>query len=225
MLVLGGELDSWTPAVDVPKVLAELGGHARFVELANATHVVGQGDTVCGSELVRAFVARPQAIDSLDTSCAAAVPAIHAVGSYPASLAEQVPIEAAAGNTLGEPELQLAAAAVATAGDAIARRQATGLALDHGLHGGTVTATRSGGVLTLDGDRLLADTPVSGVVTLTPAPIALDGDTVTAVLSATSKGVARGSFTATWTTSGSDALAHLTGSVGRDSLIGTLPAP
>lgn len=29
VLVLGGELDTWTPPVDAPKVLAEIGGHAR----------------------------------------------------------------------------------------------------------------------------------------------------------------------------------------------------
>ncbi len=75
VLVLGGELDTWTPPVDVPKVLAQIGGHARFVELANSTHVVGEGDTECGSSLVQRFVERPQALDSLDASCAAAVPA------------------------------------------------------------------------------------------------------------------------------------------------------
>ena len=45
VLVLGGELDAWTPPADVPKVLAEIGGHARFIELANSTHVVGEGET------------------------------------------------------------------------------------------------------------------------------------------------------------------------------------
>ena len=40
------------PPSDVPKVMAQLGGHTRFVELANSTHVVGEDDTTCGDELV-----------------------------------------------------------------------------------------------------------------------------------------------------------------------------
>ena len=58
VLILGGEFDTWTPPSDVPKVIAELGGHTRFIELANSTHVVGEDDTTCGDDLVRAFVRR-----------------------------------------------------------------------------------------------------------------------------------------------------------------------
>ena len=66
VLVLGGEFDSWTPPVDVPRILGQLGGHQRFVKLANATHVVGEGDQPCGSALVQAFVRSPAAIDTMD---------------------------------------------------------------------------------------------------------------------------------------------------------------
>ena len=58
-LILGGEFDTWTPPSDVPKVIAQLGGHTRFIELANSTHVVGEGDTTCGDDLVQAFVNAP----------------------------------------------------------------------------------------------------------------------------------------------------------------------
>ena len=56
VLILGGEFDTWTPPSDVPKVIAELGGNSRFIELANSTHVVGEGDTTCGDLLVQEFV-------------------------------------------------------------------------------------------------------------------------------------------------------------------------
>ena len=121
VLVLGGELDAWTPPADVPEVLAEIGGHARFVELANSTHVVGEGETVCGSVLIRAFVAHPSDLDTLDVSCAPAVAAIHAVGSFPPKLASVAPLEPSPGAGASATALRLAAAAVQTAGDAVAR--------------------------------------------------------------------------------------------------------
>ncbi len=84
VLVLGGELDTWTPAGDVPAVLAELGGHSRFVELANATHVVGEGETSCGSALIQG-IRRPAPATSTRSTPRArpASPAIHSVGAFP----------------------------------------------------------------------------------------------------------------------------------------------
>jgi pimeloyl-ACP methyl ester carboxylesterase len=95
VLVLGGEFDTWTPAAGVPAVIAQVGGDSRFIELANSTHVVGESDTVCGSTLVQEFVADPGAIATMDASCAAAVPTIHTVGVYPATLAAEQPIDPA----------------------------------------------------------------------------------------------------------------------------------
>jgi len=225
VLVLGGEFDTWTPPAEVHDVLAELGGHSRFIELANATHVVGEGDTVCGSELVQAFVQRPQQLDSLDASCAPAVPPIHTVGLFPLQLQEEPPIEPALGNTASTEDLRLAAAAVQTAGDAVARYQAIEAEHDHGLFGGSVTATRNGSLLTLADDRLIEGVAVGGTVRLSPSPIPDDGDSAVATLTATAPGLSKGSFTATWTTSGAGAVTQITGSVGRETLAGTLPAP
>ncbi len=225
VLVLGGELDTWTPPSEVHNVLAQLGGRSRFVELANSTHVVGEGDTVCGSELIQAFVAHPQAIDTLDASCAAAVPAIHTVGIYASQLGEQPAIEPSPGDDAAPQDLRLAAAAVITAGDAIARYEAIEAPLDHGLFGGTVTATHSGALLTLSHDQLVPGVSVSGTVALTPAPILLDGNTVIASLRASAPGMRTATFTATWTTAGTGAVAQVTGAVGSEPVSGTLPAP
>jgi len=225
VLVLGGELDSWTPPVDIPKVLAEIGGHSRFVELANATHVVGEGDTVCASSLIQRFVGDPAALETLDASCAAAVPPIHSVGVYPAQLAEQPPLEASPGSSASAPALQLAAAAVATAGDAVERQLTIEAALDHGLEGGSVLTSHGGSLLTLNGDRLIAGVAVSGTVALAPAAIATDGEAVTAHLTARSEGLQPATLTATWTTAGAGARAEVLGSIGTQSLSGTMPAP
>jgi TAP-like protein len=225
VLALGGELDSWTPPADVPKLLAELGGHARFIELANTTHVVGEGETICGSVLIRVFIARPAGLDTLDGSCAPVVSAIHSVGSYPTVLAAVAPLEPSPGDAASATALRLAAAAVQTAGDAIARYQATEASRDRGLHGGTVTAAKDGELLTLGRDQLVPGVAVSGTVTLAPAPLAEDGQTAVATLTATAAGGPPATFTATWTTSGSGAIARVAGVVAGASISGTLPAP
>ncbi|MHB8242320.1 MAG: alpha/beta fold hydrolase [Solirubrobacteraceae bacterium] len=224
VLVLGGELDTWTPPGDIGKVLAQFGGHTRFVELANSTHVVGEGDSVCGSELIQAFVANPQALDSLDVSCAPAIPPLHTVGVYPSRLAEEPPIEPASGSGASQAALQLAAAAVVTAGDAVARNWSTELRSDRGLEGGTVTASGGGTLLTLKHDQLVPGVSVSGTVRLAPASPAADGQTVLATLSASASGLRSASFTASWTTAGPGP-AQVLGNAGGESVSGSMPAP
>jgi pimeloyl-ACP methyl ester carboxylesterase len=225
VLVLGGEFDTWTPPVDAPSVLAQIGGKAQFVELANSTHVVGEGDTECGSELIQRFVAQPKAFGAADTTCAAAVPPIHTVGVFPALLAEQVPLQAMSGNGASTEQLKLAAVAVATAGDAIARYDAIEAKHDRGLAGGTVTAEHEGAQLTLQRDQLIAGVAVSGTVTLGPSAIASDGQTVAATLTVKQRGMAAATLTASWTTAGAGAQAQVQGTVGKQPLAGTMPAP
>ena len=225
VLVLGGELDTWTPPVDAPKVLAQLGGHGRLVELANSTHVVGEGDTECASTLIRAFVRRPRAIDSLDAACAPSVPPIHTVGIYPAALSEQPPLRPAPGNGASPGELRLAAGAVQTAGDAIARWGAIEAKLDHGLAGGTVTAMREGSLLRMKHDQLIPGVAVSGTVRSSPSPVAGAGRRVFAKLTVKAAGMPALSLTASWTTAGAKAQARVTGRGGGHRLAGTMPAP
>jgi pimeloyl-ACP methyl ester carboxylesterase len=225
VLVLGGELDTWTPPVDSPKVLAEIGGHARFIELANSTHVVGEGDTPCGATLVQEFVAHPQALDTLDASCAPAVAPIHTVGVYAARLSEEPPISPSLGSTASATDLDLAAAAISTAGDAVSRYTAIEASLDHGLAGGTVAAGHDGSLLTLRRDQLVPGVAVSGTVELTPDPIPSDGDAALAKLTVKAPGLGAASFIATWTTAGAGAVAQIVGTVGGQSVAGTMPAP
>ncbi len=224
VLVLGGELDSWTPPSEVPKVLAQIGGDARFIELANATHVVGEGDTACGSTLIQEFVSDPAALASLDASCAAAVPAIHAVGSYPASIVEAPPLTPSAGNGASIEGLRLAAAAVATAGDAIARYHAIEAPLDRGLAGGVVKAGPQGLTLVLLADELIPGVAVSGTVRLSPAALAAEGELVQARLTARSGTEPPVSLHASWSTLGAGP-AEVSGRVGGVALAGSQAAP
>jgi pimeloyl-ACP methyl ester carboxylesterase len=217
VLVLGGELDTWTPPGDVPGELPVLGGDSRFIELANSTHVVGEGDTECGGELVRAFVERPEALATLDASCAAAVPPIHAVGAFPGSISAQSPLSAEPGTSAPPEALRLAAAAVDTAGDAIARWQATEDRRDSGLRGGSVSVSSDGSTLTLRGDELVQGVPVSGTVRLA-------GGSASATLTLPGKRGTRSTLTATWATAGG-APAHVEGTVAGARVAGTTPAP
>jgi pimeloyl-ACP methyl ester carboxylesterase len=225
VLVLGGELDTWTPPVDAPKVLGEIGGEAHFVELANSTHVVGEGDTECGSQLVQSFVANPREPESLYPQCAAAVPPIHSVGVYPAELSEQPPLQASPGSAAPSSDLQAAAAAVQTAGDAISRYQAIEATHDKGLEGGSVTASHDGSLLTLDRDQLIEGVAVSGTVALSPSANPVDGQAVLATLTVKAAGMPAVSLTAGWTTAGADAEAQVSASVAKLSFAGTTPAP
>jgi pimeloyl-ACP methyl ester carboxylesterase len=224
VLVLGGELDTWTPPADVPGELPALGGDARFIELANSTHVVGEGDTECGGELVRAFVERPSALASLDASCASSVPPIHAVGVFPASLSAQPPLAPDPGTSAPPGALRLAAAAIDTAGDAIARWEATEDRGDHGLHGGTIKVAANGSSLTLHGDELVAGVPVSGTVTLSAAVPATGGQSASARLTIPASAGGGATLQASWTTAGT-APAHTSGKAAGAPVAGTLPAP
>jgi len=218
VLVMGGEFDSWTPPVDHPAILAEVGGHARFVGFANATHVVGQGDQPCASTLVRAFVDHPSALDSLDVSCASSVPPLRSLGSYPASLDEVPPLTAGPGNHAPIQGLELGAAAVATAGDAVARVSGIGAVGDVGLHGGSVVPARGGSQLRLIGDQFVPGVSVSGTVTV-------NGTTVDARLMVSGPHGATAPVTVRWPLAGGAAEAQVNGTAGGAVVVGSCPAP
>ncbi|HXW34819.1 MAG TPA: alpha/beta fold hydrolase [Acidimicrobiales bacterium] len=218
VLILGGELDTWTPPSGIPQVMSELGGNARFVELANSTHVVGEGDTLCGSQLVQDFVRVPQDVDSINASCAASVPPIDAVGVYPQSLAGEPPLSPAKGNQATTLLLRLGAATISTAGDALARYLDIIGNEDHGLHGGTVLATDGGRILRLSGDILIPGVPVTGTMKVSST-------LVSANLSALGPGTGPAEFTVSWPLGLSNGIAQLTGTSGRTVVAGTTYAP
>ena len=223
VLVLGGELDTWTPPSEVTAaVLPRLGGHSRFIKIVNATHVVGEGSTACASALVRGFVADPRRLDSLNDRCAGTLPPIRAVGVYAARLAEQPALAPDGGPPAPVADRRLAAAAVATAGDAVARYEAIDGDTDHGLYGGTVGASRRGTRLTLHADELIPGVAVSGTVTLGGRQ---DEDTATARLHVTAAGSPPASISASWPLTGPDVRIAVTGQVGPQAVSGTMPAP
>ena len=138
---------------------------------------------------------------------------------------EEPPIEPAPGNGAPRAELRLAAAAVSTAGDAIARYEAIEVTLDHGLRGGTVAGKDGGAILKLHRDQLVPGVSVSGTVTLSSAPSEEDGEDVQATLEVRAPGMPSASLTASWTTSGAGVEALVSGVVGGEPVSGSVPAP
>jgi pimeloyl-ACP methyl ester carboxylesterase len=225
VLVLGGELDTWTPTSGAKRVLGEIGGHGRFIELANATHVVGEENTTCGSVLVRAFVLNPTAIDRLNASCARKLPPIHAVGSFPTRLSLLAPLATSSRTELSRAELRLGAAAISTAGDAVARYDSINYASDRGLRGGTAIASPTSDALRLHSYQLIPGVKVSGTVTLRSAENPVSGPVANATLTVTARGLPPARVSASWSTGGANALASVIETIGADHVRGTTPAP
>jgi pimeloyl-ACP methyl ester carboxylesterase len=220
VLILGGELDTWTPPAGVPEVEAEVGGDDRFVEFANETHVVGEGDPYgCASSIIQAFVTDPAALSQLDVSCAADIPSVRAVGSYASRLSSVVPLTLTSGSA-GVTTLELAAAALHTAGDAVSRFESIGVTIDSGLYGGSVQA--SGQTLTLSDDELVPGVKVSGTVTITGHTT---GRTVRAALRTQVSGLAEAYVSGSWLLYGGSATATATVTSGGVTGSGSMPAP
>lgn len=225
VLILSGQLDLWTPAAGDAAVARQIGGRVQIVRFSDSTHVLADQGTACGDLAVRRFIARPKR--PVRVACAARMPPIDALGSFPERLSQQPPLtpRAARDATLKAPSLvgrELAAAALATVGDALARYATTGLASDRGLHGGTVTAGYNGSALRLHADQLIPGVRVSGTVQLGGTASGLQA---AANLTATAAGVPTGHFRARWSMTGSPARASVSGTVGHARIAGQMPAP
>jgi hypothetical protein len=172
VLVIGGDLDSWTPASDDPAVLRQVGPSARLVVLRNAVHTSTEGDilltaaTRCGRRLVREFVRAPQHLRTLDAACADRIPPIHTPGSFPRLLRGAAPAQRVSGHAPGWVRRAATVAAEAFADATQTWWSATGDA-GSGLYGGRFRGVQgvSGVRMRLRGVRFVADATVSGAGT------------------------------------------------------------
>jgi pimeloyl-ACP methyl ester carboxylesterase len=221
VLILGGSLDTWTPPAGVPEVQAEIGGNSRFVELANETHVVGEGDSYgCAAKIIQRFVTTPAALTRLNVSCAAAVPSVRAVGTFASRLGTVIPVTLTSGQA-GTATRRLAAAAVLTAGDAWSRYESIIGNHDTGLYGGSVTA-HHGDQLTLAGDELVPGVRISGTLTVSGSG---EDSTISVVLHAQAAGLAPVRVTGSWPVYGGAARAQVAFGHGSATATGATPAP
>lgn len=166
VLVLNGELDSLTPAVGGAHVAQQIGSDARAIVVPNMVHLVALDDRYgCGASIYRDFVRRPDRLASLRTDCAATVPEIHTLGSFPRTLADAPPADVVSGPASGV-ERRLATVLVAAAGDAAYRYQYVDANDDLGLRGGRehYSSNASGSVIRarLGDVKWTVDTTVNG---------------------------------------------------------------
>lgn len=227
VLVLGGDLDSLTPAAGGRHVAAQLGPSARFVTVPNLTHITAMpdrtrpGPEACGQSLYRQFLRTPTALAHLDTSCTRHTPAVPVLAAYPARLADTVPATPSAGNRADADALRAAASGVAVVGDAIVRSSYLAGGRDTGLRGGTWTVT--GDTLAcfgFTGVRWVDDAAVSGTAVWDRVR-----GVVTAHLRITPDTGPDSTVDTTWNTLTPQVPASVTGTADGTPLRGTLPAP
>jgi pimeloyl-ACP methyl ester carboxylesterase len=219
VLVMSGLLDTLTPAAQAAAAAA-LFPNATQILFANSFHVEAEGDMYACASVIAVNFFRDLAPG--DTSCAAAIPAVRMVPRFARTLAALAPAVAGAGNEGDAADLRAVAAAVLTAGDALARWWVNYSGSDVGLRGGSFRIAQSGNevTFTLDGDRWVEDLAVSGTVTWESV---VPGRT-SAALSFVAPGGA-GTLDVRWSALAPDAQASVVGSIGGRAIVATMPAP
>jgi hypothetical protein len=220
-LVISGELDSITTPADGAAVAAAF-PRGMQVRIANSFHVnaLPHARSNCAAAIVRRFI-RTLRVD--DTSCAAGVPPVRLVARFARQSAELEAAVSLEGNAAAPPELDVAAAAVLTAGDVLARALETSSGHGVGLRGGTFRVRRAGAriVVALDGVRWVEDVAVSGTLDCGRGP----GGLVRAALRVTRAAGVAGRLLATWPVDAAPAMARIEGSFGAVQVRAQVPAP
>jgi pimeloyl-ACP methyl ester carboxylesterase len=172
-LVLSGDLDSITSPEDARQAASQFPDVVHLV-IPNLTHVTAWtfsdigylpdgGDlTHCVQRIVRNFVAK---LRPGDTSCVPKVRSIRTVPRFAREARDVAPAEPKTGNKASTRELRLAAAALETVGDVIARFYVT-FGIGSGLRGGEFTyeITEDGYVFDLNRVMWTEDLEVSGSI-------------------------------------------------------------
>ncbi|WP_042416608.1 alpha/beta hydrolase [Streptacidiphilus anmyonensis] len=227
VLVLGGDLDSLTPAVGGQRVAQQMGPSARFVGVPNLTHITAMADPAwpgpeaCGQNLYRQFTADPGALASLDTGCTGSTPPIPTLATYPEQLADVVPATAQPGDQAGPDALSAAATGVATVDDALGRWGYLDSGRDSGLRGGSWSASGNGRTtFTFSAARWVADASTSGTAVWDRS----DGS-VTARLTVRPAQGPDVTVNASWNTFAADPTVTLTGTSSGAPLLATMSTP
>jgi pimeloyl-ACP methyl ester carboxylesterase len=225
-LVLSGELDSITTAAEGALVVNQF-PNARQVVFANSFHVTAAGDNDhCAEKFVRAFIENPAApFAPALTQCAASVPPLRAMGTFPTSYRDVVPADNAYGSHANVQVREGAAAAAATVADVIDRWYNNYTGFGYGLHGGEWSYAGSQvAYYEFHSVRFTKDLAVSGHVVWSPYDhtmrvhlrIAMNGP---------DGSITRGRLVGGWDTRAAGATAHLHGQVAEAPVDLVLPAP
>jgi pimeloyl-ACP methyl ester carboxylesterase len=218
-LVLSGDLDSVTSPTDAAQTAMQFPDAIHLV-IPNLPHVVAGTDEIgCASSIVLNFVT---ALAPGDTSCIRKVRPIRTVARFARSTADLEPLTAVAGNLATPAELRIAAAALESVGDVIARWYVNTSGAGSGLRGGqfSYASSNSGYDFVLINIRWTADLEVSGNVSW---------NTTTEIISSTvtlkSNGESIGQLRIKWTDSDTNASATVDGRVNGNAVRATRIAP
>jgi pimeloyl-ACP methyl ester carboxylesterase len=219
-LVISGELDNMTTMAD-GAAAAKHFPQGRQLIVANGFHVnaLPHARSGCPADVVRRFVATLQ---TGDTRCTQAVPAVRLVPRFARHLAELAPAAALPGNTASTEQLRAAAAAILSAGDVIARVETNTNGVGVGLRGGTfsIKAQGEGYTLTLRNVRWVEDLAVSGKLSWPDHNARVAGELVLAGAAEVS-----GAISVSWIEGAAQPRAQIRGNLGNAIIAAEMAAP
>lgn len=219
-IVLSGDLDSLTPAAQA-SAAAALFPDSQHIIFENSFHVTALADPYhCASNVVRTFV---ETLSPGDTSCASTIPEVRLVPQFALQSAALTPATALDGNQGTQTDLQVAAAAAYTAGDALARFWVNYSRSGVGLRGGTFAYQYRGATIEfqLNAMQWTEDVSVSGTISWNVTGTgAIQED-----LTVTGPGSSSGTLTVTYQDWVPLSTATLTGTFGGRAIAATMYAP
>jgi pimeloyl-ACP methyl ester carboxylesterase len=218
-LILSGDLDSITSVIDARETAAQF-PNATHVVVPNLGHVVANADFVgCTLRLVQRFVSD---LSPGDTSCVHQVRPVRTVPKFARLAAELAPLTALPGDRTSDAQRRIAAAALETVGDVIARYYVTYNYVDSGLRGGSFTyvPTNVGYDFNLLGVQWTQDVAVSGSVSWD-----MSAAVISAHLTLSNGGARLGALDISWNDAEINAVASVSGYIGGRRLDARRGAP
>ena len=218
-LILSGDLDSITSVVDGADTAAQF-PNASHVVVPNLGHVVAYGDQVgCTLALVHRFV---RTLSPGDTSCVRKVRPVRTVPRFARTAAELAPLTPLAGDGTSVAQRRIAAAALETVGDVVARYFVSYNYVDSGLRGGDFSYWPSsvGYNFELQGVRWTQDVAVSGKVYWNQVT-----NIITAQVTLQDGGKTSGALSIRWNDADINAVAAISGNIDGATLRASRIAP
>ncbi len=225
VLVISGEFDNMTTVIDGAAAAAQF-PHSQQVIVANSFHVnaLPHARTRCGADIARHFI---ETLEVGNTDCARQVAPVRLAPDFAKSYRDVAPAAAIDGNEVGEQGLRLAAAALASGGDLLARLVPNTSGHGVGLRGGRFAVRRDADGLhaVLSRIRWVEDLEISGRLNTDSRGEA--GTLAIEVRGATVHGATGmvGHIEGSWPAGGGDTRARLLGTVNGRALIAEAPAP
>ncbi len=222
VLVLNGDMDTLTPALQGREVLKEY-HHAQQVLVNNTFHVSAIGDEDnCAQQLVRNFITT---LTPGDTSCAANIAEVRLVPKFARSYAELDPAATLPGNQGSPTDLRVAAAAAYALGDVLDLWWINSTGNGVGLRGGTWSAVSnpsgSATLFQMSQVRWTEDVAASGQFVWNYYKPGLVSGTITVI----GPNGESGELTITFKSRERNAQATITGTIGGRKIAATMYAP